>query len=168
MRIKTAVRNSCLIVATTAAIFAIGLIVAELNYGETSHHVEAVTALSQCNTQDSASLDYHVWRVFSEDRKGFTIVVVSVSPTHFNRNDMTMLAARLNKEFGERKKLKIGLLDDENIARNFVSGRAEYSTYEIAERGRYYLDRSTCKEYIQFSTLRGRPRETVNIECSTL
>lgn len=121
--------------------------------------------VQQPETSISPPLDYHVWRVFPEDRKGFTVVVASVNPRHFNRQDMMALARELNRKYQEKAKLKVGLLDDENIARLFASGRAEYSTYETAERGRYYLDRNACREYVQFSTKRGRPRQKVKLDC---
>ena len=122
-------------------------------------------SMSRAGTKLSEPIDYHVWRVFSEDQKGFTVVVVSVNPKHFNRDDMMALAMELNKKFQEKSKLKIGLSDDENVARLFATGRAEYSTYEASERGRYYLDRTACREYIQFSSQRGKPRQTLNLDC---
>lgn len=125
----------------------------------------ANTSMSRTETKLSQPLDYHVWRVFSEDQKGFTVVVVSVNPKHFNRDDMMALAKELNRKFQEKSKLKIGLSDDENVARLFATGRAEYSTYEASERGRYYLDRTACTEYIQFSRQRGKPRQTVKLYC---
>jgi hypothetical protein len=105
---------------------------------------------------------------FQQIGKGFTVLVLSVNPKHFNRVDMTALAKELNKKYQEKQKLKVGLLDNENIARFFASGRAEYSTYEAAERGRYYLDRTTCREYVQFSSQRGSPRQTVKLQCAGL
>lgn len=125
-------------------------------------------ANAQAQTENSESPGFHVWRVFSPDRRGFTVVVVSVDPKLFNRKDMSALAGQLNQEFADKRKLKVGLLDDQNIARLFASGRAEYSTYETAERGRYYLDRTTCQEYIQFSTHRqkGRTKVAIRLNCS--
>ena len=96
------------------------------------------------------SLDYQIWKIFSQDTKGFTIVVVSVNPEHFNREDMTALAAKLNGEFAQKRKLKVGLLDDANTARLFVTGRLEIPDFNRAQKGLYYLDRTKCKEYIQF------------------
>jgi hypothetical protein len=119
------------------------------------------------HTYAASSLEYRVWRVFPEDGKGFTLVVVSVDQRHFNREDMTALAARLKQEFAGKAKLKIGLLDDPDTARLFVEGKVNYATYEKAERGRYYLDRTACREYIQFSVRRGKARRTIPIKCST-
>ena len=115
--------------------------------------------------QSNKQLDYQIWKVFSQDTKGFTIVVVSVNPKHFNREDMTALAAKLKAEFTQNEKLKVGLLDDENVARLFVSGRLEYADYERSERGRYYLDRSKCKEYIRFVSETNKSSR-IKLECS--
>jgi len=122
--------------------------------------VTSFTAQAQSNRQ----LDYQIWKVFSQDTKGFTIVVVSVAPKHFNREDMTALATKLNAEFAQNEKLKIGLLDDENVARLFVTGRLEIADYEKSERGRYYLDRSKCKEYVHFISETNKPNR-IDVKC---
>lgn len=146
-------------------VLVIALFIVFLGHGNALRHVNAVEAISQTKTEDTQSLDYHVWRVFTEDKKGFTTLVVSVDTRHFNRDDMTNLAKQLNKQFMEKPKLKVGLLDDENIARLFASGRVELSTYYEAERGRYYLDRTACRQYVEFSSKRGKPRETIRLKC---
>jgi hypothetical protein len=112
------------------------------------------------------SLDYQIWKVFTQDTKGFT-VVVSVNPEHFNREDMTVLAAILNEEFAQKQKLMIGLLDDANAARLLVTGRLELPDFNRALKGLYYLDRKKCKEYIQFVTENKKPRnEVIRFRCS--
>jgi len=144
-------------------IFATTLVIGAIFRGRDSS--SANNSMPATETKLSQPLEYHVWRVFPENRKGFTVVVVSVNPKHFNRDDMTALAKELNKKFQEKSKLKVGLLDDENVARLFATGRAEYSTYETSERGRYYLDRTVCREYVQFSSERGKRRQTVKLDC---
>jgi hypothetical protein len=144
-------------------IFATTLVIGAIFCGRDSS--SANNSMPATETKLNQPLEYHIWRVFPEDRKGFTVIVASVNPKHFNRDDMTALAKELNKKFQEKSKLKVGLLDDENVARLFATGRAEYSTYEASERGRYYLDRSVCREYVQFSSERGKPRQTVKLDC---
>jgi hypothetical protein len=112
------------------------------------------------------SLDYKIWKVFSEDTKGFTIVVISVNPKSFNREAMTLLAAKLNGEFAQKQKLKVGLLDDANSARLFVSGHLELPDLNRAQKGLYYLDRIKCKEYIQFGARNNSRNETIRLRCS--
>jgi len=145
--------------------FALVLLAIELNYGKPAHEFERIWEGSLIGVQDSDSLDYHVWRIYPENRRGPTVVVVSVNPKHFNHNDMVALASKFNSLFAGMKRLRVGLLDDADTARLFVEGRVNYPTYERAERGRYYLDRAACKEFIQFSAKRGKPRETVRFNC---
>ena len=112
------------------------------------------------------SLDYKIWQVFSQDTKGFTVVVVSVNSVHFNRADMTALATKLNEEFAQKQKLKVGLLDDANSARLFVSGRLEIPDFNRAQKGLYYLDRTKCREYIQFRARNNSRNEIIRFRCS--
>lgn len=163
MRTDRAIKVSITFASSMLGLLFITLIVAAPGYEDPEGRINYDAASAHAKTENSESLGYHVWRVFSPDRTGFTIVVVSVDPKRFNREDMRVLASQLNQEFADTRKLKAGLLDDENIARLFASGRAEYSTYERAERGRYYLDRTTCQEYIQFSTRRQKRRTKVAI-----
>lgn len=113
---------------------------------------------------------YSIKHVFpAKDTQGFTIVIVTVDPAHFNRADMKTLACRLNKTFSQSSRMKAGLLDDENVARLFLSGNLEMPEFGKAQRGLYYLDRATRKEYIQFSTKRDKPNNEVRIKvkCDT-
>ena len=110
--------------------------------------------------------DYHVWKVFPEDQNGFTIIIVSVAPRHFNRGDMIDLAKRLDEGFPDRPKLKAGLLDNESIVKLFSTGQADLTTYYSSERGRYYLDRVACRQYVEFSSERGKPKKIVNLPCA--
>jgi hypothetical protein len=111
-------------------------------------------------------LDYQIWKVFSQDTKGFTIVVVSVNPEHFNREDMTALAAKLNAGYAQKQKLRVGLFDDANTARLFATGRLELPDFNRAQKGLYYLDRTKCKEYIQFLRQGKRQRkEIIRFRC---
>jgi hypothetical protein len=122
-------------------------------------------AMSISQVQNKA-LNYHIWRVFPKDNKGFVAVVISVEPKHFNRNDMLSLATEINKRYTNEAKLKVALLDDAATARNFVNGRAEYPEFERAQKGIYYLNRIKCEEYIWFMTQGKRPkRETMSLKC---
>lgn len=113
---------------------------------------------------ESETLDYKVWSVSREaDTKGFKIVIVSVNEKHFNDADMTMLAKKLNERFAGETKIKVGLLDDGDTARLFTAGKANYGDYQRAERGRYYLDRKDCKEYVKFSAVKDESRKKIMI-----
>jgi hypothetical protein len=123
---------------------------------------------AQSKESKKRELEYKVWKVFSPDTKGFTAVIISIDPNHFNRADMMSLASEIRKEFIEKDKLKVGILDDANTARLFVTGGLELPDYDKAERGRYTLDRAKCQEQIEFSTRRGKPVSEVRIsfKCS--
>jgi len=144
----------------------------QMSVSVTKQICRAVLMVSLCigdsvvaQTQDK-SLDYQIWKVFAPDTKGFTVVVVSVNPSHFNRQDMTALAAKLNEEFAQKQKLKVGLLDDANAARLFVTGRLEFPDFNRAQKGLYYLDRARCKEFVRF-LIGKRPRnEVIRLRCS--
>lgn len=113
---------------------------------------------------ESESLDYKVWSVSRKvDTKGFKTVVVSVNENHFNSEDMTALAKKLNERFAEERKIKAGFLDDADTARLFTTGKANYGDYQKAERGRYYLDREKCKEYVKFSKAKDKVRKKLII-----
>ena len=156
-----------LVLLAGLSISVVGLLVAGLDYGMAPRGVSTDAVVAQTNKEGSQPLNYRVWRVFPPTKKNrLAIAVVSVAPQHFNRDDMTALAARLNKEFAQETRLRVGLVDDEDTARLFAAGRVNYPTYEKAERGRYYLDRIKCEEYIQFSTQQGKPRETIRLNCS--
>lgn len=157
------------VLVATLGIFIAGLVVAGVSYRKIPRDVSTDIVATRSKLENSKPLDYRVWRFPSPaDKNRFTIAVASVGSKHFNREDMTALAAQLNKEFTQETRVKVGLVDDENTARLFVRGGANYPTYEKAERGRYYLDRTKCEEYIQFSTQSEKPRNevTIKLNCS--
>jgi len=114
-----------------------------------------------------AQADYHVWQLTeSKSPKGFTIAIVTLAPERFNRRDILLLADQLKKRFASEQRLQVGLLDDENTARLFIAGRLEYPAYAKAERGRYYLDRTQCKEYVQFYPQGRKVKQMIRLNCS--
>lgn len=168
VQIEASLSTLCRSVASVLlCILLLALLIMKLSQKESAHHVRTASGVVQSQAEVEKGPDYRIWHVAKEkDQKGFITVVASVNPKHFNREDMSALAARLNKEFANVPKLKVGLVDDENAARLFVTGRLEYPSFEKAERGRYYLDRQKCVEYIQFSTQRGKPRQTIRFKCT--
>jgi hypothetical protein len=122
-----------------------------------------IITVAQTDPSKDNQLDFKVWKVFSPDSKGFTVVILSLNAKHFNHTDMKVLALKLNAEFAQNDKLRVGILDDANSARLFVTGGLEIPEYNKAERGRYYLDRTKCREYIRYSTARGKPVNMVKI-----
>jgi len=117
--------------------------------------------------QQQVIVDYRVWRVReNKSPKGFTIAIVTLAPQRFNKRDISLLADQLNKRFASEQRVQVGLLDDENTARLFIEGRLEYPAYTKAERGRYYLDRTQCKEYVQFHPQGRKVKQMIRLNCS--
>lgn len=143
--------------------------VAGIDSKKSPGQISAVVDVAQPQSEGSRELDYRVRRFFfPADKKRFSIILVTANPKHFNREDMTALAAQLNKEFAGEIRLKAAVFDDDNIPRLFVTGGLELPEYEEARRGLYYLDRSKCREHIQFSTRSGRPKNEVTIKFNCL
>jgi hypothetical protein len=138
-------------------------------------HVQPLSKKSNFSVENTRQSEgerqfYGIKRVFpAKETQGFTIVIVTVDPAHFNRADMKTLACRLNKKFPQSSRMKAALLDDENVARLFLSGNLEMPEFNKGQRGLYYLDRAKGKEYIQFSTKRDKPNDEVRIKvkCDT-
>ena|SRR5215470_4099451 len=136
------------------------------NYAELNPPARARGQATADESEDQRPLEYKVWRIYPPDRRGFAIAVLSVNPKHFNRGDMAILAHELNSKFGDIRKVKAGLLDNADTARLFVEGLLDYPSFEKAERGRYYLDRDRCNEYIQFSRHKAKPKQTLTFNCN--
>lgn len=82
---------------------------------------------------------------------------------------MNAVASKLNTDFGEQARLKAALFDDGFIPQLMVKGGVSLSDFHKAQRGLYYLGRIKCREYIHFSTKKGRPihEVTLKFKCST-
>jgi hypothetical protein len=91
---------------------------------------------------------------------------ISINPRHFNRKDMMALARQLNKDFSHESRVAIYIFDSYRSAQTFsiISHSPTYNRDFKAFRGFYLLDRNMGKEYIEFSSARGRPRNEIRIE----
>jgi len=129
----------------------------------------AVTLVAQSDIEKSLFLDYQVTRVItpSKNKKnGYSLVIVKVNSKHFNRKDMTALAAQLNKEFAQEPRMHVALFD-ENTPWYILEGGGEIPTFYAEMRGQYSVDRIRCKEYIRFSRAKNKPQsEVIRFKCS--
>lgn len=82
-------------------------------------------------------------------------LAVSVEPKFFTRASMKALAGELNRRFCGERRIEALIMDDHRAASVWDPIHSP-ELYEPAERGRYYLDRLTGEEHIEFSTKRGR------------
>ena len=103
-------------------------------------------------------ITYEVGRVIRNSNEPHEVtVIISVDSQHFNRDDMVRLASQLKTDFPNAPILSGEILDDRNIADNYVPAGDMYRLFYKARRAFYSLNRKTGKEYIQFSTARGKP-----------
>lgn len=112
------------------------------------------------------SPDYRVWKILRPNNKGVALAYVSVSPEHFNREAMTILAGLMNERFKQRNKIKAILYDDHILAKNYASGAFCPEAMEVYVRGIYFLDRRKPEEYIHFSSERNKPMDEITIKLS--
>ena len=132
-----------------------------------SAHISAGTKITTALPQEGETdaLKYTATPFFlPADKSRFAIIIVSVEPKYFNRKDMIELASKLKNQFPGVVKLKAGILDDDNLAHLVVTGGVELSDFYKAQRGLYYLDRTRCKEYIQFSARKANPKKEVTLQ----
>ena len=90
------------------------------------------------------------------------MIVISLDPRYFTRDDMMSLAFDLRKLYPSEVKFGAIILDDDNAAL-YTSALNRTDEYMRARRGLYYRDRTAHKEFIQFSTQRGKPWDEVKI-----
>jgi hypothetical protein len=90
---------------------------------------------------------------------------ISIHPRHFNRKDMMALARQFNKDFCHELRIAVYIFDSSRSAQTFsiISHSPTYDRDFKAFRGFYLLDRNMGKEYIEFSSVRGRPRNETRI-----
>ena len=94
------------------------------------------------------------------------IVQVSIQSKAFNRSDMIELVKELKARFPDQPKLFARVFDSYPSAKSFVPHphSRTYVRDNKSLRGYYSLDRKSGKEYIQFSSAPGKPRDEVEIE----
>lgn len=81
---------------------------------------------------------------------------VSLQPQAFTGQYMTALARQLKQDFCKEPRIRAILVDDFRAATFLWDPIHLPEFYGPAERGEYYLDRTTGEERLEFSTKRGR------------
>lgn len=77
---------------------------------------------------------------------------------------MVKLAHQLKQDYADERLLRVEILDDQNIADNYIPAGDMYRLFNRAKRGTYVLNRNTGKEYIEFSTTHGKPINEVKVD----
>lgn len=93
------------------------------------------------------------------------LIVISIDPKHFVKEDMIALAYDLRNLYSSEPRFGAIILDDDDLALH-SSPIHRKEEYLLARRGFYYSNRGTGEEHIQFSTERGRPWSEVRIDLS--
>lgn len=167
MRMNSIPRMFCTVLSP--GVLVVGLFIAGPDHMQCLGQANAIAAAYQSEPAKRKSPEYKVTPFFvPEDQTRFAIVYVTVDPKNFNHQDMNSLASKLNRGLGKQRRLKAALFDDNFIPQLMVKGGVQLSDFYKAQRGLYYLDRIKCREYIQFSTKKGRPRNevTIKFKCS--
>jgi hypothetical protein len=143
---------------STCAIGGFVALVLSIGMGQT-HTVAA--------TKGFRSVDYQIGKSFQTLENVPTLIVqVSVKSKAFNRSDMIELAKELKERFDDEPKLFARVFDSYSSARDFVPHphSRTYDRDNKSLRGYYSLDRKSRKEYIQFSSAPGKPRDEIEID----
>jgi len=126
---------------------------------------QAPTPPRTIGSSQSDLVEYKVGRVIRSSNKPYEVtVIISLEPEHFNRGKMIKLAKQLNQDFANVQLLRVEILDDPDIAENYVPAGDMYRVFYKAKRGTYQLDRNTHKERIKFSSARGKPMDAITIK----
>jgi hypothetical protein len=126
---------------------------------------EKKEATPESTPQQSAVIAYKTvasMRIPLEHNK--RILWISFEPGNFVRDQMIMLAHQLNQDFRDEPRIFVVIFDSEIAARNYNPAGGSYEVSKKLERGEYSLDRINGREYIQFSTARGKPITEVRID----
>src|SRR6266851_1356238 len=133
-------------------------------YDSKRHRVLLSREVPNVAREQTEPMLYKVARKFYPSRKKEPLfVVISLSSSCCERDQMTRLAAQLNKDFSEEPRLLVEIMDSAAIAEHVARAGDSYRLYMSAKRGQYHLDREKGLEYVQFSHKRGRPWNEVTL-----
>lgn len=117
-------------------------------------------------TVEPNSPEYRIAKAWPTGEEPVEIfILISVEPESITRDKMIALAHQLKKEFCKETRFGVIIFDEYRAAR-YVTYLSITRDLEKAQRGFYHLDREKKQEYIQFSTVRGKPTDEVKIDLS--
>jgi hypothetical protein len=128
------------------------------------------SGICQRGKENKSVLKYRIGQKYRPELEPSRLVLhISIEPKHFNREDMTALAERLNIDFPREKRLTAAICDEYKVAKDpgiiYAVLMRERSP---ALRGFYELDRVSGKEVISFSPERGKPNVDIVISSSKI
>jgi hypothetical protein len=149
------------------AIVVLGLSLALLVARPQNSNHGLTVATPEPSKQEDKLVEYKVGRVIRSSNKPYEVsVIISVDPKYFIRDTMVKLARQLKEDFADERLLRVEILDDQNIADNYIPAGPMYRSFYKAKRGTYVLNRNTGRERLEFSTARGKPTNEVKIDLS--
>jgi hypothetical protein len=125
----------------------------------------------KCPVQDKHGhiIKYRIGRIrrASVNNVPTLLLQISIQPDNFNREDITALAEQLKEKFCHEEHLNVALCDSYKAAKDglLIFNLLNHET-DPALRGFYDLDRTSSKESIGFSTVRGKPLDEIVIQLS--
>lgn len=150
-------------VTTIVLGLSIALVFARLQNSDRGSRV----AIPEPSVQEVKLVEYKVGRVIRSSNEPHEVtVIISIDPKYFVNDEMLKLAHQLKQEFADVRLLRVEILDDQNIADNYVPAGDMYRLFNKAKRGTYVLNRNTREEHIEFSTAHGKPIDEVKIDLS--
>lgn len=160
-------KERVLLFAVTAMVLGLAVILVFTQLQRNGRGSSAVQPASQSNVQDVKLVEYRVGRVIRSSNEPHEVtVIISVDPKYFVRDTMVKLAHQLKQDYADTQLLRVEILDDQNIADNYVPAGDMYRKFNKAKRGTYMLNRNTGKEHLEFSTAHGKPIGEVKIDLS--
>jgi hypothetical protein len=117
------------------------------------------------SVQEAELVEYRVGRVIRSSNEPHEVtVIISLEPRRFTRDDMIKLTHQLKRDFADERILRVEILDDPQIADNYIPAGDMYRFFNKAKRGTYVLNRAKGVEYIEFSTAHGKPIDEIKID----
>jgi hypothetical protein len=162
-------KKRVLLIAPFAIVFGVGLYIGMAPARERAQRSNVGDRELRPNVQAVKSIDYHLARILRNSNEPHEVtVIISVEPEYFVREKMVQLAHLLNQDFPDPKLVRVEILDDQNVADNYIPAGDMYRLFNDAKRGTYLLDRKTNAERIEFSTAHGKPVSEIRIDLTKI
>ena len=158
-------KERVLFFSVTAVVLGLSIVLVVARLQHSARGLSVALPDSRPNEQEMKSIEYNVGRVIRSSNEPHEVtVIISIDPKYFTHNDMVKLAHQLKRDFADELLLRVEILDDKNIADNYVPAGDMYRLFNEAKRGTYVLNRNTGREHLEFSTARGKPMDQVKID----
>jgi hypothetical protein len=127
----------------------IALVFARLQ--NSGHSSSVARPTPEPSVQEVKLVEYKVGRVIRSSNEPHEVtVIISIDPKYLVRDEMLKVARQLKQEFADARLLRVEILDDQNIADNYVPAGDMYRRFNKAKRGTYVLNRNTHEEQLSF------------------